>query len=508
MSSPGYNNVKGAIPEPYGQLEPVIQQEHNAPIPIAEYSAFPEVAYEQDVLPEVTPDSRHRSDSAKYPAFEQGGQNSQGYTLPPWEANSTKETRYCCGMTKIAFWVCVLVAVLVLACAIAGGVAGGLKSHHHSGATANTAPGTTPKPPLYGSNLAAINWTDEDSIERRAVFYQLNGALFVSQAQGQNTTWTHFNISAQFVQYQGDLALNPRNGTPLAAAATPWQAGRTAAWDGVTAFAVVLFYFSETNQARQLWTSIGDLSKWQEGGLFPELATTASPSDNSQLAASGYYCGKGCINVMCILFQGVDNSVQCTCSQGAGPPVGSPVIVFQTAPPSSPLILLPFAADNGHNITYDSELLALFLDGSNVGVLAFNHGDDNSWDTNTPYTSELPSLAQVNGTLPRIAGSSSDALGNVLLVAMTADGNFTASFWRGSAQDWTESLILTFSNHDGTSFSSRPEIDIPIIAMDNNHSLYGITADGESIIEYNWESSNPSLFTWTSSVNVTQALGE
>ncbi|KAE9375966.1 hypothetical protein N431DRAFT_502780 [Stipitochalara longipes BDJ] len=412
---------------------------------------------------------------------------------PPLQENNTKGTRYCCGMTRRVFWICILVAVLALAGIIAGGVAGGLKSAHHSIAKTNTT-----QRPLYGSNLAAVNWTDESNAERRAVFYQLDGALFVSQAQGQNTTWTHLNISAQFFQYQGELALNPRNGTPLAVAATPWQAGKTAPWDGVTTFTVVLYYFNEANQVRQIWTTVGDLSKWQQGGNFSELATTSSPSAKSQLAATAYYCGHGCLNIFCILFQGADSSVRCSCGAGTG----NPTIVNPTAFPSSPLMLVPLAADNGNNITYDSELLSVFLDNSNVGVLVYNHGDDSAWDTN-PNTSIMSPLAQVNGTLPQIAASSSDALGNVLTVAMTADGNFTASFWRGSAGAWTESQILSFSNQNGTSFSSKPEVDIPVIAMNNNHGLYGITVDGESIVEYVWASNNPSSFTWKSSVNIT-----
>ena len=44
-------------------------------------------------------------------------------------------------------------------------------------------------------------------------------------------------------------------------------------------------------------------------------------------------------------------------------------------------MLLPFAADNGGNITYDSELLVLFLDNSDIGALAYNSGDSQKWDS-------------------------------------------------------------------------------------------------------------------------------
>lgn len=361
MSSRVYNDASGGIPDPHGRWKQAIQQRHDQPTPSVEYPPLPEVAYDRDALPEATVHTQNTpygSDAAK---FELGAAASHG------EPN---RTQYCCGMTKTAFWIGVLVAVLIVAGAIAGGVAGSLKSIHHSNQV------TIPTyEPLSGSKLAALNWTDEASLERRAVFYQVDGALFVSQAQGQNKTWTQLNISAQFVQYEGKLGLNPRNGTPLATAATPWQAGKNAPWDGVTFFSITLFYFDQANQVRQLWTSVGDLSKWQQGGNFTEVATTANPSTNSQIAATGYYCGTGCLNTMCIAFQAEDNSIQCSCSE-----TGNPADVI-AAFPNSPLMLLPFAADNGGNITYDSELLVLFLDNSDIGALAYNSGDSQKWDS-------------------------------------------------------------------------------------------------------------------------------
>ena len=100
-----------------------------------------------------------------------------------------------------------------------------------------------------------------------------------------------------------------------------------------------------------------------------------------------------------------------------------------------------------------------------------------------PYDVMRP-LAQVNRTLPQAAASSSSALANVLVVAITADGNFTASLWRGSTGQWTESQRLSFSNQNGTLFWSGPEVNIPVIAMKTNHRLYGITADEAGIVAY------------------------
>jgi hypothetical protein len=118
----------------------------------------------------------------------------------------------------------------------------------------------------------------------------------------------------------------------------------------------------------------------------------------------------------------------------------------------------------------------------------------------------MRALAQANRTLPQVAASSSDALANFLIVAMTADVNLTPSLWRGSTGQWAEGQLLSFSNQKGTSFSSSPDVNIPAIAVKNNHRLYGITADRAGIIEYEWSSSNPYTFTWASRINTTHVL--
>lgn len=225
--------------------------------------------------------------------------------------------------------------------------------------------------------MAALNWTDEEGIERRAVFYQMNGALLVSKAQGtgQTATWTQINISDQFI---GD-ALNPRNGTPLAAAATPWQAGKGAPWDAGAAFEVTLYYINEGNQVCQLSSSVGDLGTWQGTEVF-----VSAPSDQSQLAAVGYYCGSGCLNAMCVVFQGDDGTLRCACGPNAWANIGA---AYQ----NSPVAIVPFAAAYGTNVVYDSELAVLYLDGVDVNVLVYNHGNDDAWDASTEPSS-LPSF--------------------------------------------------------------------------------------------------------------------
>jgi hypothetical protein len=203
-------------------------------------------------------------------------------------------------VTKRAFWFCVLVGVLLVVSVVPGGAAGGLKKNHHQShrqAQHNSH--------LSGSNLAALNWTDESSHERHTIFYQLDGALFVSQP------------GASYGRAQAASASGSK------------------------------------------------------GGIFIEVATAASPSSKSQLAAAtGYCCGKGCINAMCVTFQEQDNSAQCSYCPTAK------LATLSTAFSNSPLILVPLAADNGNSIRYDNELLMLLLDNSNISCLVYKCAGD------------------------------------------------------------------------------------------------------------------------------------
>lgn len=206
----------------YSQLPEVAYDRHN----------LPEVTYDRHILPEVVPNSQYTeygSGETNLPQkIELDGSVSHGRDYRSAPLDATK-IRYHCGMTKRVFWLVILAVALVLA-AIVGGVAGGVASSHKSSAKTKTS--ANRHRAFFGSKLAALNWTDENDIVCRAVFYQTNGALFVSQTQdtgsSPNSTWTHVNITDQFVRDVGILALNPRNGTPLAAAATPWRTGNSA----------------------------------------------------------------------------------------------------------------------------------------------------------------------------------------------------------------------------------------------------------------------------------------
>ncbi|KAF7538418.1 hypothetical protein G7054_g3014 [Neopestalotiopsis clavispora] len=160
----------------------------------------------------------------------------------------------------------IIVAIVVFVGVLAGGLAGGLLSRNRSGAstdpaTADNATTSTPTNattpsstgPLALSQLASLNWTDTSQVLRRAVFYQYDDALFLSQYHQSNNSWTALNISDVF---EGEgISINAKQGTPLATAATSIDDINA----GLTDFTATLFYIDTDNYIQELVCNDEDL---------------------------------------------------------------------------------------------------------------------------------------------------------------------------------------------------------------------------------------------------------
>lgn len=190
-------------------------------------------------------------------------------------------------------WVTAVVAVVVVA-ALLGGLLGYFlhKKATSSSATAAAAGDTGP---LANSRLAAMNWTDSNKVERKAVFYQYDGALLYTQYDASNDTWASVNLTQSFARDNNGTILDVKPGTPLAVAVPSkdvidwWDAqfgGPTGWWQ------VNLFYMDNDNHLRDIVTSDDNLGSWSEG----ELGASAIEADEeSQLSAFAYYCAEGSV---------------------------------------------------------------------------------------------------------------------------------------------------------------------------------------------------------------------
>lgn len=255
----------------------------------------------------------------------------------------------------------IIVAIVVFVCALAGGLAGGLLSRNRSGAsntddaTADNATTSTPTNattpsstgPLALSQLASLNWTDSSQVLRRAVFYQYDDALFLSQYHQSNESWTAHNISDVF-EREG-ISINAKQGTPLATAATSIDDINA----GLTDFTATLFYIDTDNYIQELVCNDEDLlSSWSLGDLQNHNIKAA---ENSNLAALAYFCpndGKAylCNNQFTIMYQAEDQNIMFVGATAWEPSK------LAAGWPGGGVAMYPFASDDGTNITDVSEI--------------------------------------------------------------------------------------------------------------------------------------------------------
>lgn len=275
----------------------------------------------------------------------------------------------CCGLSRKALWIIIVVVVVAIG-ALAGGLAGGLTSHNRGSSSADSSPNTSsPAPPsentnstnttgptsgpLVDSQLAAINWTDRSNVQRRAVFYQLNGSLYLSQIDATSNKWTQFNISSVFDRETGSNVLNVKPGTPLAAAAVPLDDAKyVEATEGRSAgFSACLYFIDTSDHLREVYTTVDDLSSgWTQGLLKDASLLTA---DNTHLAALAYYCPNtaNCTNQFIAVYQDTSQEIK----MAYGPNWNNPLSVAPGFPGAS-VALIPLNSDGGRNLTDVSEM--------------------------------------------------------------------------------------------------------------------------------------------------------
>jgi hypothetical protein len=280
---------------------------------------------------------------------DQSGNYAKDYSRPYEEHNAPTEKpkrRGLCGLSLVVTW-CIAVGIfLVIAGAVAGGVVGGLKSHNTttvndggggngSSGTSNSTTGPTTGP-LANSELAALNWTDSTSTERRAVFYQKNGALFLSQYFTGNKTWSSFNISALFKD--STTPLNVKVGTPLAVGG--WSTNVYDAATGTTGenFLIGLYFLDIENYITELNSRDEDLLVWSQGDVRANSILTA---DNSRLAAIGHVC-RNCQNVLAVGYQDADRVATWTNNSD-----WTSLYPMDQAYPGTGLAAIPFGAADG-----------------------------------------------------------------------------------------------------------------------------------------------------------------
>ncbi|RYP52675.1 hypothetical protein DL768_002231 [Monosporascus sp. mg162] len=426
-----------------------------------------------------------------------------------WEVpvNKTKATDrvrkykhwYCCwgccgfwGLSRGWRWTVGVLATLVLLAIIGGAVGGSvarnlLNSGPYWSGSGRT---STIDDAWEFSKLAALSWTDSANATRRAVFYQLEGALMLRLYHSGNQSWTPHNISADFAPQDLNVP-NVKTATPLAVAATPPPPHR----NSDVPFAAALYYMNMDNEIREVVSYDEDLAEWAYGEDHPPRTA----ADYTQLAAAADFCSTGCRDAFCYAYQDRDQRVLFACGDD-----WNNATRLDGAHPGGALALIPVAAAQSENDGGDGdgdnarphELRLFHYTDTNVKM--FRIRNDSSWDLGeqTVLSSLEPATEFFNnpahGLLPPVVAAPSGAdLADMFAFAIGGENRMVgvASWYNGTAGEWAErDRQVAFG---GTSNSSADDswanrLEAVAIAMDYDGSFY-VAVVGWAITRHVWD---------------------
>ncbi len=269
----------------------------------------------------------------------------------------------CCGLSRKAKWIVGVITALVLIGVLAGGIVGGLiRQYDYSGSCGGVLEAGSPiRNREEASQIAALSWTDGSNATRRAVFYQVEGALMLRRwdpdpdagAKGGGS-WVAHNISADFAPRNLNVP-GARLGTPLAAAATPPGAG--------VPFRAVLYYLNGDSQIRELVSGDdGGLTSWAYGDDHP----SRSAASYTKISAAADFCAGedgGCRNAFCYAYQNLDQNIMIACSND-----WDSSTTLGGAHPGGTLSLVPFA----ENKATSAELRLIYYTDTSVKMFSIS----------------------------------------------------------------------------------------------------------------------------------------
>ncbi|RYP88563.1 hypothetical protein DL769_000259 [Monosporascus sp. CRB-8-3] len=421
-----------------------------------------------------------------------------------WEVPANKEKKsdrqrkykhwYCCwgccgfcGLSRRWRWIVGVLATLLLVAIVVSLVFGliwrGSSYRDRSGST------STVNDPWEFSRLAALSWTDGANATRRAVFYQLEGALMLQLYHSGNQTWTPHNISADFAPQNLNVP-NVKTATPLAVVATPPPPRRS----GDVPFAAALYYMNMDNEIREVVSGDEDLAVWAYG----EDHAPRSAANYTQLAAAADFCGgDGCRDAFCYAYQDRDQSVMLACGDN-----WDNATRLDGAHPGGALALIPAAAaqsesdgggGDGDNAR-PSELRLFHYTDTNVKM--FRIRNDSSWDIEEkPVLSSLEPATMYRTEyvrLPRVVAAPSGAdLADVFAFGVGGDyrQGGAASWYDGAAGEWTErDRHVEFGGaHNFSAGNYQTYMEVAAIAMDHAGSFYTAVAHQWEVARYAWD---------------------
>ncbi|GME66009.1 uncharacterized protein K452DRAFT_313087 [Neofusicoccum parvum] len=247
--------------------------------------------------------------NANFPEVDLGDQlpespntTSEEVVVTPAHTDKQAE-RKICGLRRNSFWIALAMAVLVVIAVIVGASIGATRSDDSGNAASSTsndnsgvseAPrrGITPN-----SKLAAANYTDELGVEHSQVYYQdYSLQIWMADWNGSSGNWTFSKVLAE----NNDTAINPMNGTPIAAY-NFWGGS------GNNESNFRCLFLDDSSYVRLLWAPdrMGADARWL---LAEKIDRTMLASANSSLTEYTRQCN-GCNDADFTLYESLGNGL-------------------------------------------------------------------------------------------------------------------------------------------------------------------------------------------------------
>ncbi|KAK7955011.1 hypothetical protein PG988_015705 [Apiospora saccharicola] len=416
-----------------------------------------------------------------------------------------------CGLSPAAFWALVAALNLLALGAIGGGIAAAVL-RRESTKSEDNATLSTPDPaddgPPSQSQLSAVNWADSSNQTHKAVFYQKSGKLWLSQNSEGSADWIALDIGSQLsppAAGEETVALNPKNGTPLASVVVPVGAS-----GGGSSPVIYLYYVDAGNTVRDIRTTANakgaPASPWAPGELWGKNSTLTATA-NTGLAALAHYCAEGCMNQNVVVFQKQGNVLS---ADGRDWSNHSHIVA---AVAGSPLSLFPSPVLTPDLEKYDysrkPQARLFYQRDGPVHEAVFNDKFEYSWTGGALRVIHNNSHKQT-----RLATAVTTNSARGLVLALDVDsGNVTASYLPRTGWDAPElhkNLATWFSGDGGGGSGSsaytpptenRPSGDmLAAIALTSDSTLYTLSRDKLHIREYAWSDSDTDKFDFIGTV--------
>ncbi|KAI0202362.1 hypothetical protein F4808DRAFT_468508 [Astrocystis sublimbata] len=208
----------------------------------------------------------------------------------PPEQQSTPEPARICGIPKKRFWILITILVIVIiGAAVGGGVGGSLAARRTDATESNPTSPTKSSPIFQNSSIAAVQWTDDPSADRkqyRVYFQAKEGAIMEASWAAENATWLVSRIT--------DEGADIRMGTPITAAVGYPHVN--------TSFALVknVYYVSNTRTVYERQSPYKEQSGIWGNDNFSGLSTV---SNTSSLFSFWYQSFDTQSQILSILYQ-------------------------------------------------------------------------------------------------------------------------------------------------------------------------------------------------------------